>query len=85
MQSTSVIGATVDTVTDQRRRNGTVLLRIALAIFAVGLLAIAAIFVVPAIDGEQPPLWLYLTAMLAAPLGFVLAIVCALMSGRRAR
>ncbi|MDJ0393798.1 hypothetical protein QMK17_10695 [Rhodococcus sp. G-MC3] len=72
-------------MTDQRRRTGSALLRIALAIFVTGLLAIAAIFVVPAVNGDQPPLWLYLTAMIAAPLGFVLAIVFALMSGRRAR
>nr|WP_206030944.1 hypothetical protein [Rhodococcus sp. B10] len=61
------------------------MLRVALTIFAVGLLAIVAIFLVPAITNEEPPLWLYLTAMLASPLGFVLALVFALMSGRRAR
>ncbi|SNS41200.1 hypothetical protein [Rhodococcoides kyotonense] len=67
------------------RSHSNTLLRVALTIFAVGLLAIVAIFAVPAITHEQPPLWLYLTAMLASPLGFVLAIVFALMSGRRAR
>ncbi len=72
-------------MTDQSRRNSTVLLRIALAIFTAGLLAIAAIFLVPAVADNEPPLWLYLTAMIAAPLGFVLAILSALMSGRRAR
>jgi hypothetical protein len=75
----------VDPVTDSRRRSAALLLRISLAVFAAGLLAIAAIFLVPAIGGNEPPLWLYLTAMIAAPLGFVLAIVCALISGRRAR
>ncbi|WP_072805280.1 hypothetical protein [Rhodococcoides yunnanense] len=70
---------------DPTRSHRNTLLRIALGIFAVGLAAIVAIFLVPAITHEQPPLWLYLTAMLAAPLGFVLALVFALMSGRRAR
>ncbi|MCZ4076670.1 hypothetical protein O1W68_01820 [Rhodococcus sp. H36-A4] len=70
---------------DQTPRNGTTLLRISLAIFAIGLIAIVAIFAVPALSGDDPPLWLYLTAMIFAPLGFVLAIVFALLSGRRAR
>jgi len=70
---------------ERRRSANSVLLRIALTLFAAGLLAIAAIFLVPAVGGNEPPLWLYLTAMLAAPTGFVLAIVFALLSGRRAK
>jgi len=77
--------ATVAPVTERRRSANSVLLRIALTLFAAGLLAIAAIFLVPAVGGNEPPLWLYLTAMLAAPTGFVLAIVFALLSGRRAK
>ncbi|MGA9870367.1 MAG: hypothetical protein WBQ44_04365 [Rhodococcus sp. (in: high G+C Gram-positive bacteria)] len=75
-------------MTDRRSTGAdksSVLLRIALALFAAGLLAITAIFLVPAVGGESPPLWLYLTAMIAAPVGFVLAIVFALTSGRRAK
>jgi hypothetical protein len=77
--------ATVEPVTERRHSSNSVLLRVALTLFAAGLLAIAAIFLVPAVGGNEPPLWLYLTAMIAAPLGFVLALVYALMSGRRAR
>jgi hypothetical protein len=72
-------------VTDRRPRAGSALLRVALVLFVAGLVAIAAIFLVPAVGGNEPPLWLYLTAMIAAPLGFVLALVFALFSGRRAR
>ncbi|WP_206510932.1 hypothetical protein C5142_10095 [Rhodococcus sp. BGS-1C] len=72
-------------MTERRRSANSALLRIALTLFAAGLLAIAAIFLVPAVGGNEPPLWLYLTAMLAAPTGFVLAIVFALLSGRRAK
>jgi hypothetical protein len=72
-------------VPDSTRPRRNTLLRVALTIFAVGLLAIVAIFLVPAITHHEPPLWLYLTAMLASPLGFVLALVFALMSGRRAK
>ncbi|OZC88300.1 hypothetical protein CH304_04965 [Rhodococcus sp. 15-649-1-2] len=72
-------------MTDRRPRGSSALLRVALVLFVAGLVAIAAIFLVPAVDGNEPPLWLYLTAMIAAPLGFVLALVFALFSGRRAR
>ncbi|OZF08354.1 hypothetical protein CH300_03150 [Rhodococcus sp. 15-1154-1] len=72
-------------MTDRRPRGSSALLRVALVLFVAGLIAIAAIFLVPAVGGNEPPLWLYLTAMIAAPLGFVLALVFALFSGRRAR
>ncbi|MET0195720.1 hypothetical protein CH289_02560 [Rhodococcus sp. RS1C4] len=72
-------------MTDRRPRGSSALLRVALVLFVAGLVAIAAIFLVPAVGGNEPPLWLYLTAMIAAPLGFVLALVFALFSGRRAR
>ncbi|MFI9410463.1 hypothetical protein [Nocardia gamkensis] len=66
------------------RRRGDWLLRLALALFALGLLAIVVIFAIPLLTEGEPGLWLYFGAMLA-PLGFVLAVVFALRSGRRSR
>ncbi len=63
-------------------RPATTLLYIALALFAVGVAAIAAIFITAAVSDSDPALALYLTA-LTAPLGLCLAIVFALRSGRR--
>jgi len=62
-----------------------VLLRVAVGLFAVGVLAIVAIFLTPILTDGDPPLWLYLVAMAATPLGLLLAIAFALWSGRRAR
>ncbi|NLU82425.1 hypothetical protein [Rhodococcus sp. HNM0569] len=56
----------------------------ALAFFFVGVAAIVAMFVVSAATDGPPGLALYLVA-LACPVGFVLAIVYALRSGRRSR
>ncbi len=67
------------------RRSGAVLLRMAVGLFAVGVLAIIAIFLTPLVSEGGPPLWLYLVAMAATPLGLLLAIVFALWSGRQAR
>ncbi|MCM6773026.1 hypothetical protein NDR87_04765 [Nocardia sp. CDC159] len=67
------------------RRSGHPLLSAALGLFAIGLLAIVAIFVIPLVSDSRPGLWLYLVAMAATPLGLLLAIVFALWSGRRAR
>ncbi len=67
------------------RRSGEVLLRVAVGLFAVGVLAIIAIFLTPLVTDGDPPLWLYLVAMAATPAGLLLAIVFALWSGRRAR
>ncbi|MEU1993062.1 hypothetical protein ABZ511_01310 [Nocardia gamkensis] len=66
------------------RRRGDWLLRLALALFALGLLAIVVIFAIPLLTDAEPGPWLYFGAMLA-PLGFVLAVVFALRSGRRSR
>ncbi|MRH91422.1 hypothetical protein GFY24_28940 [Nocardia sp. SYP-A9097] len=66
------------------RRSGSWLLYTAMTLFAVGLLAIVAIFGVGLLTDSKPGVWLYLLAM-AAPLGFLLALVFALWSGRRAR
>ncbi|MFI9506093.1 hypothetical protein [Nocardia sp. NPDC052566] len=66
------------------RRSADWLLRLALGLFAVGLLAIIAIFLTPVLSETKPGLWLYGIAMLT-PIGFLLAIVYALWSGRRSR
>lgn len=67
------------------RRSGDALLRAALGLFAVGVLAVVAIFLTPILTDGDPPLWLYLVAILATPLGLLLALGFALWSGRRAR
>ncbi|MFI5780254.1 hypothetical protein [Nocardia sp. NPDC051570] len=67
------------------RRSGHPLLYTALGLFAIGLLAIVAIFLIPLVSDSDPGLWLYLVAMAATPAGLLLAIVFALWSGRRAR
>ncbi|MFE9581941.1 hypothetical protein ACFYO1_36580 [Nocardia sp. NPDC006044] len=69
---------------DGQRRPGDWLLRLALGLFALGLLAIVAIFLIPVLSDGSPGLWLYFAALLA-PLGFLVAIVFALRSGRRSR
>ncbi|WP_407670479.1 hypothetical protein [Nocardia suismassiliense] len=66
------------------RRPGDWLLQVALGLFALGLLAIIAIFLIPVLSDGTPGLWLYFAAMLA-PLGFLVAIVFTLRSGRRSR
>jgi uncharacterized membrane protein len=60
------------------------LLYVPLGLFAIGLLAIVAIFLTPVLSDSDPGLWLYVLAMLA-PFGFLCAIVFALWSGRRSR
>ncbi|MFG1794608.1 hypothetical protein [Nocardia sp. NPDC049149] len=66
------------------RRKGDWLLQLALGLFALGLLAIIAIFLTPVVSDGAPGLWLYFGALLA-PLGFLLGVVFALRSGRRSR
>ena len=60
------------------------LLKAAVACFVVGIVAVVAIFLVPAFTDGTPGLVLYLLT-LAWPLGFALAVAYALVSGRRAR
>lgn len=61
------------------------LLKAALACFAVGIVAVVAIFfLTPVVTDGKPGLVLYLLTA-AWPLGFLLAITFALRSGRRAR
>ncbi|NUP27798.1 MAG: hypothetical protein HOQ36_22630 [Nocardia sp.] len=66
------------------RTPGNWLLQLALALFALGLLSVVAIFLTPILTDGKPGLWLYLGAMLA-PVGFVAALIFALRSGRRSR
>ncbi|EOM77857.1 hypothetical protein [Rhodococcus rhodnii] len=63
---------------------GRALFYTAVTLFAVGVAAIVAIFVVGAMSDSSPGLPLYVVS-LACPLGFLLAIVYALRSGRRSR
>ncbi len=63
---------------------GNGLLKAAVACFVVGVVAVVAIFLIPAITDGTPGLVLYLLT-LAWPLGFALAVAFALKSGRRAR
>ncbi|WP_016883859.1 MULTISPECIES: hypothetical protein [unclassified Rhodococcus (in: high G+C Gram-positive bacteria)] len=65
-----------------RRSDG--LLRVALTLFAIGFVAIVAIFLTPVLSDSEPGLVLYLIA-LACPIGFLLGIVAALRQGRRSR
>lgn len=66
------------------RRSGDRLLHVALALFGIGILAVIGIFVTPIVSDSDPGLWLYGLAMLA-PVGFLLELIFALWSGRRAR
>lgn len=59
-------------------------MRVALAFFAVGFLAILAIFLTPVVTDSKPGLALYLIA-LTCPIGFLLGILAALRQGRRVR
>ncbi|WP_024800715.1 hypothetical protein [Nocardia sp. BMG51109] len=68
-----------------QRRSGDPLMFVALGLFAVGVLAVIAIFLTPILTDGKPGLWLYLVAMTGTPLGLLLAVIFALWSGRRAR
>lgn len=60
------------------------LLRVAVALFAIGVLDIAAAFLIPLLSDSRPGLVLYLLA-LAAPLGLAVAVVYVLRTGRRTK
>ncbi|MGU3292640.1 hypothetical protein [Williamsia sp. M5A3_1d] len=65
--------------------SGNRLLYAALIFFAIGIVATATMFAVPALDdGTRAPALVYLFT-LGLPIGFVLALVFALRSGRRHR
>jgi hypothetical protein len=74
----------VGIVPDATDKPGNALLYIAVSLFVLGLMAVAGIFLVPAVSDREPGLPLYLTA-LAAPVGFLVALIFTLRSGRRAR
>jgi hypothetical protein len=67
-----------------RKAEGSLLLRVALGLFAIGLVALFALFLTPPITGETAPLFVYLLTM-CAPLGFLFGLIFALRSGRRQR
>lgn len=68
-----------------RGQPGDRLLYVALVLFVVGVVAVLTMFAYPALDGgDRAPIGVYLLT-LAAPIGFVLALVFALRSGRRHR
>jgi hypothetical protein len=67
-----------------RKGEGTLLLRVAVGLFAVGLIALIALFLAEPITGETAPLFVYLLIM-CAPLGFLCGLIFALRSGRRAK
>ncbi|MEO9327068.1 hypothetical protein [Gordonia aurantiaca] len=61
------------------------LLQAAVIVFAIGLIALVALFVTPLVTGgDTAPTAVYLLTM-CAPLGFLLGLVYALRSGRRPR
>lgn len=61
------------------------LLIVAVIVFVIGLIALLALFLTPALaDGTTAPTFVYLLTM-CAPIGFLLGIVAALRSGRRVR
>jgi peptidoglycan/LPS O-acetylase OafA/YrhL len=67
-----------------RKAEGNLLLRVALGLFAIGLVALAVLFLMTPITGESAPLFVYLLTM-CAPLGFLFGLIFALRSGRRQR
>ncbi|MFW0785455.1 hypothetical protein AAFP35_13115 [Gordonia sp. CPCC 206044] len=68
-----------------QRQSSPRLLQLAGIVFAIGLAAIIALFVMPLVgDGDTAPTFVYVLTM-CAPLGFVIGLVYALRSGRRAR
>ncbi len=70
---------------DMEKKRSSRLLPVAIVVFVIGLIALIALFVMPAVaDGETAPTAVYLLA-LCAPLGFLLAIAAALRTGRRTR
>jgi len=67
-----------------RKGEGTLLLRVAVGLFAIGIIALIVLFLAEPITGETAPLFVYLLTM-CAPLGFLCGLIFALRSGRRAK
>ena len=57
----------------------------AVSLFAIGVVFTIAATAVPFILGHDGPTWLYLGAMFFTPLGFLLGLAYALLSGRPPR
>lgn len=66
-------------------KHAPVLFYAALVSFVTGLVAIIVVFAIHVFSDSAPNLALYAVAMFASPLGFLLAIIYALTSGRRSR
>jgi len=77
-------GAPAGRAGQKPRRRG--LFYTAMAIFAIGVVATIAAIVYPLLSADsEGPTWIYLVAMLCAPLGFLLAIIYAIASSRPSR
>ncbi|GAA4406270.1 hypothetical protein [Tsukamurella soli] len=62
---------------------GNIAVAVGIVLFVVGVAAIAALFLTPAVDhGATAPLWVYLCTPLA-PLGLVVAIASVVVTGSR--
>ncbi|MFW0791476.1 hypothetical protein [Gordonia sp. CPCC 205333] len=58
------------------------LLQLSIAIFAIGLVAIVALFVTPLVaDGRTAPTLVYVLTM-CAPVGLVIALIATVVTGR---
>lgn len=54
----------------------------AIALFAIGLIAIAALFLTPLLaDGTTAPTWVYALTPLA-PVGFLVGVIAVILGGR---
>jgi hypothetical protein len=67
-----------------RKAEGSLLLRAAVGLFVIGLIALLVLFLMTPITGESAPLFVYLLTM-CAPLGFLLGLIFALRSRPRQR
>jgi len=65
------------------RTRGSTLVPIAVAIFAIGLVALAVVFVSYAAGHRDLPLWLNMSAGVLVPLGLALALVGLWRDARR--
>ncbi|MDP9497671.1 MAG: hypothetical protein M3P46_08435 [Actinomycetota bacterium] len=71
--------------TQQPRRPGDRLVQVGTALFAVGLVAVVAVFVPALLADRVPPLPAVVTALSLLPLGFALALAGLLRSARTGR
>lgn len=57
-------------------------LPVSVGLFGIGLLAVIVVFGLSAVGVHNPPVWLYLAAMLA-PLGLIVGVVAVIVRARR--